>query len=114
MNALFTSIALKALDGLSARAEVTAENIANANTQGFRRRSVSFESALATAAQRGPEAVSHVKPSLTTTAADAASPGARLDLDLATASSTAGRYSALIEVMGRQMQLEDLVLKEGR
>lgn len=42
-----------ALDGLAARGEVRADNVANANTPGFQGRTVNFETALATALERG-------------------------------------------------------------
>jgi len=44
---------LKALDGLTARAELTASNIANANTPSYRARHLSFEKSLAAAAHEG-------------------------------------------------------------
>jgi flagellar basal-body rod protein FlgB len=45
--------ALGALDGLAMRGEVRANNVANAETPGFRARHVEFESALRDAIQRG-------------------------------------------------------------
>ena len=53
---------IKALDCLSARSVVTAENIANANTPNYRPLRLSFEKALADAAGKGDEAVSQVTP----------------------------------------------------
>lgn len=38
----------------------------------------------------------------------------RLDLELATASSTAGRYAAMVEVLNRHMQFHSLALREVR
>lgn len=96
---------IKALDGLSARAMATAENIANAGTPGYRPVRVSFEAALAEAATRGPEAVGAVQPAFTQETADL-----RLDMEAADASATATRYAALIEVLGRQMQIEALAV----
>lgn len=42
-----------ALDGLTQRSQATANNIANVNTPGYQATSVSFESALAAALQKG-------------------------------------------------------------
>jgi flagellar basal-body rod protein FlgB len=42
-----------ALDGLTQRAQATANNVANVNTPGYQATSVSFESALASALTRG-------------------------------------------------------------
>jgi flagellar basal-body rod protein FlgB len=100
-----SSLLLKALDGLSARAVATAQNIANAGTANYRPVEVSFERALASAAGQGADAVAAVQPKLGRAAGGA---GMRLDLELATASSTATRYSALVEILGRQIEIEGL------
>jgi flagellar basal-body rod protein FlgB len=102
------ALIMKVLDGLSARSVATAQNVANANTRGYRPVRVSFEQALAEAAQRGPEAVRQVEPHFETTAAGEAM---RLDLEMAAASSTAGRYGALIELLNRQLQLRAIAVK---
>ncbi len=116
MNPLVAAITLKALDGLSTRASVSAENIANANTAGYQARRVTFEQALAEAAQKGLSGVAAVKPSIGVdpTRATLGAEGSRLDLDLADSAGTAGRYGALIEILNRQLQLNDLVLTEIR
>jgi flagellar basal-body rod protein FlgB len=101
-----SAIILKALEGLSARVAVSAENIANANTPNYRPLRVSFEDALAEAARVGTGAVRAVKPQITEAPADA--DGLRLDLELANESTAAGRYSALIEILNRQLELQGL------
>ena len=102
---LFTAIALKALDSLTARSAVTAENIANSGTPHYRPLRLNFEQALASAATRGVGAVEALQPTI------AQDPGElRLDLEMATASATQARYSALIQVLDRQMQLDDLMI----
>jgi flagellar basal-body rod protein FlgB len=105
VSAVTSILIVKALDGLSARASATAENIANANSPGFRPLRVSFEQALAAAAPGGEGAIRAVAPHIA-----GAPPGehVRLDLELATASSTALRYSALTELLGRELQIEAL------
>jgi flagellar basal-body rod protein FlgB len=108
MEGISQILLLKALDGLSARAEATAQNIANAGTENYRPVRVQFEEALAHAASSGPEAVAAVVPRI-----DQAVAGdpLRLDLELATAAGTAGRYSALVEMLSRQIQIQSLAIK---
>lgn len=107
MAEITSTLLIKALDGLSARQVATAENIANANSPGFRALRVSFESALAAAARRGEGAVRAVAPR--TTGVAVAEP-VRVDLELATAAATAGRYSAITELLNRQMQIEAIAI----
>jgi len=105
MDPVVTALVLRSLDGLSARSIATAQNVANASTPGYRPLRVSFERMLAAAASGSPETIAAVRPRL-----EQGAPGEtlRLDLELATASSTAGRYAALVELLGRQMQLHGL------
>jgi len=107
LDAVSAILTLKALDGLSMRADVTAQNIANAGTPGYRPLRVSFEQALTQAALQGESAVQAVTPMIERDSA-AIDQGLRLDLEMATASSTAMRYGALIEVLSRQMQIDAL------
>lgn len=111
MGEITSTLLIKALDGLSARQIATAENIANANSPGFRPLRVSFEAALAAAAGRGEGAVRAVE--ARTQSAALAEP-VRVDLELATASATALRYSALTELLNRQMQIEAIAIEGGR
>lgn len=113
MNGLTTALTVAALDGLTARSEATAQNVANYQTRGYRPVRVSFEQALAQAALAGPDAVRNVKP---TFHEDAPLPGQGLrpDLELATAAATSGRYSALIEILSRRLQIEGLAVTGGR
>jgi flagellar basal-body rod protein FlgB len=103
-----SAVIIKAMDGLSARVTATAQNIANANTPGYRPLRVTFESALADAARRDPAAVRAVKPQITQEAADGQ--GLRIDLELASEGASAGRYSALVEVLNRQLELTGLAV----
>lgn len=107
MAEITSSLIVKALDGLTARSVATAENIANAGSPGFRPLRVSFEQALAAAAPRGEAAIRAVQPRI-----EGAPAGEtlRLDLELATASSTALRYAALTELLSRQMRLEAIAI----
>lgn len=101
----FTSIlALKAIDGLTVRAEVVSQNIANANTPGYRSLKVSFEKALVEAATSGPDAVEAMQPKIETDTSAANNSGVRLDLEMATVSMTAARHAALVQILSMQMQ----------
>lgn len=104
---------VKALDGLSARAVVTAQNIANAGTPNYQPLRLTFEDALRDAAARGDDAIRAIQPSLQS---PSASPQGemRLDMELALSSTTALRYSALVDVLSRQLQITELaVSKDG-
>lgn len=107
MSSFSTIVALKALDGLSHRAVITAQNIANAGTARYRPQRVSFEQALAAAAGQGVQAVRSVEFS-TEPSVDL---DVRLDQEMSTASSTQLRYAALIEVLNRQAELRTLAIK---
>ena len=107
MEAISSALLLKALDGLSERATVTAQNIANAGTPGYRPLRLSFEDALKTAANSGAEAVHQLAPAVEPLAAGSE---IRPDLELATATSTASRYGALVEVLNRELQLNAVAI----
>ena len=111
-----TSVSLisKALDGLALRHLYTAQNIANANTPDYKPVTVRFEDSLRMAADHGLTAISDVQPSVVAAPGSEVSSEMRLDLELATASQTALRYSALIDVLGRQMALSRAVVEAGR
>lgn len=104
---------MKALDGLSLRSEVTAANIANAGSAGYRPQRVTFEAALIEAAAQGPSAIQAVSPKIDRPI-DGADEGVRLDLELATAATTTTRYSALAELLNRRLQIEALAVSGGR
>jgi flagellar basal-body rod protein FlgB len=110
MDDLSSALIIKALDGLTARSVATSQNVANASTRGYRPVRVSFEKELSQAALRGPDAVRALEPRFEVAAAGDA---LRLDLELATASSTAGRYGALVELLNRQLQLRAIAVKGG-
>lgn len=92
---------------------MTAANIANANSRGFRPSHVRFEDSLRAAALRGTEAVRQVQANI---AADPVVPGAepRTDLELESASETAMRYSALAELLGREVAIDRIVVRGGQ
>ena len=110
MAEITSAIIVKALDGLAARQVATAENIANANSPGFRPLRVSFEEALAAA--RGSEA--RIRAVLPHIGLAPAGETVRVDLELATAQATTGRYGALTDLLNRQLQLEALAITGER
>lgn len=114
MNALTPVVIAKALDGLTARAEASAANIANASSPGYRPLRVDFEARLRAAADRGAAAVAAVQPDTHLATLPAYGTEARVDLELATASATAMRYAALVDVLGREMGLMRAALAGGR
>ncbi len=103
-------VMIKALDGLYARATVTAQNIANAQTPGYRPLQVSFEQALSDAAAQGASAVASVTPRIEAAAPDTADGKLRLDLEMSTAAGTAGRYGAIADILNRELQLQSLAV----
>ena len=104
----------KALDGLSMRATATAQNVANANSPGYRAVRVSFEDALVAAARQGGAAVRRTQPTVEHVPQTGVGAEMRLDLELATASQTAMRYAALIDLLGRQLQISRAVIRGGQ
>jgi flagellar basal-body rod protein FlgB len=108
MSEFSSILIIKALDGLAARSIATAHNVANASTPGYRPVRVTFEQALLSASKSGTAALQDVEPGyVTATGPDPL----RLDLELATASSTSLRYGALVEVLNRQMQLRAIATR---
>jgi flagellar basal-body rod protein FlgB len=103
-------LAIKALDCLSLRAEAVASNIANANTVAYRPLKIDFEEALRDAAGRGSAAIRAFEPKISRSVDALTGPGVRLDGQLATASATGARYMALIEILGRRLQIESVAL----
>lgn len=104
----------KALDGLWARSLATAQNVANANSPGYRPVRVSFEEALQSAARQGPAALRNVTATIGQAPATAGNTEMRLDLELATASETGLRYAALLDLLGRQLQISHTVVRGGQ
>ena len=113
MDPISAALIEKALDGLSQRYTFTAQNIANANTANYRPVRVSFEDDLRHAAANGLNAINAVTPQTIVDPATAGG-GARLDLELASASQTGMRYRALLDILSQQLRLERTILTGGR
>lgn len=114
MDTLPVALILKAMDGLATRATVTAQNIANANSPGYRPLKVTFEEALKRAASADVEAVSSVEPEIALAVDREGGTELRLDLELATATATSGRYGALAQLLSRQLELQSIALSGNR
>lgn len=114
MDAVTTAILMKSLDGLSMRAMANSQNIANAGTPGYRPMRVSFETALAQAAEQGEAAIGAVQPHVIPDPTFVTGDALRLDLEMAEAASTAGRYGALVELLNRHAQIAALAVSGGR
>lgn len=113
MSAPSPVIIVKALDALSLRAAATAQNIVAANSPHYLPLEVKFEDSLRAAAEKGADAVRDL--AITTTRAAVPVGGEpRVDLELATASDTAGRYGALVELLGREMSIARAVVRGGQ
>lgn len=110
MSSYTQVLALKALDALTLRSEAIAQNIANASSPGYRKVQVSFEASLRAAAAQGIQALGSWRPEVTFAPRYYGEEGARLDLDLADAAATAGRYAALVDVLGRQVHIASLAV----
>lgn len=114
MEAISPVIINKALDALVLRAEATAQNIANVNGRNYRPMQVSFEDSLRAAAAKGPDAVRALPLSMTEAIPSGFGNEPRLDLELATAAGTASRYAALLNLLGREMQIARIAVQGGQ
>lgn len=114
MTPAIAALLRKSLDGLSLRYAATAQNIANANSDHYRPMTVSFENELRTAAAGGAGSIERlaIGPRQAETAVKGSS--VRMDLELQTASETAMRYGALVDVLGRELQLERTIIRGGQ
>ncbi len=114
MEVVGANLILKALDSLAVRSVVTSQNIANANSPGYRPLRVTFEEALKAAAPDGVHAIRAVSPQIVPSMDSQGNSELRLDLELATANATAGRYGALVEILNRQLQIDAIALSGVR
>ncbi|MBQ1496695.1 MAG: hypothetical protein IIZ38_00125 [Sphingomonas sp.] len=114
MESISTALIAKALDGLTARYQATAQNIANANSPNYRPIRVTFEDSLRSAATQGGGAIAGVEPKVELVPTPRIASEMRLDLEIANASQTAMRYGALLSILGRQMELARTIVSGGR
>ncbi|MET0247975.1 MAG: hypothetical protein ABW182_14590 [Sphingomonas sp.] len=114
MTSVSKVLIAKALDGLHARQLATAQNIANANSPGYRSIRVTFEESLRAAAGQGADAIAGVQPRTELAPVPRFADEMRLDLEIATASQTAMRYGALLTVLESRGGLMRAVLAGAR
>jgi flagellar basal-body rod protein FlgB len=115
MDEISALLMTKALDGLAMRATAVSQNIANANSPAYRPLRVRFEDRLREAAAKGPEAIRAAQPEYISALPETGGGSTlRLDLEMATASQTALRYAALIDILNRQVQVTRLAVRGGQ
>jgi flagellar basal-body rod protein FlgB len=114
VDAISSIIINKALDGLSMRAVATAQNIAGASSPNYQPLQVKFEDSLKAAAARGSDAVRALPLAITRAEQTGFGDEPRLDLELSTAAATASRYGALINLLGRELQIDRLAIEGGQ
>ncbi len=104
----------KALDALSLRHEVTANNIANVNTPGFKAKSVRFEDQLKAAISRGDPG--SCRPTIEEDPLQVRLDGGSVDIDLEMArlAETQVGYSAVSRLVSERFSLLKYVISEGR
>lgn len=104
-------VAARALDGLSMRMAALANNIANAGSPNFRASKIEFEQALQSAAREGAEAVRKLEFRFQPGEIFQLGDDRRVDLVLADAASTSGRYAAVADMIGRRFAIEAATLR---
>ena len=114
MDPISAALITKALDGLHLRAAVIAENIANVNSRSFAPRKVSFEAELRTAASQGLDAIEGSQARILNVDARTTDTSVRLDMEMADAAQTSARYAALVDILGRQMQIHRAAIRGGQ
>lgn len=114
MDPISATLITKALDGLHLRAAVIAENIANSNSIGFRPRAVTFEQQLRAAAAQGLQAIGDSQAKIVPLPGHLGDQAVRLDMEMAAAAQTSTRYAALVDILGRQMQIERAAIRGGQ
>jgi flagellar basal-body rod protein FlgB len=112
VDEISSAVIIKALEGLSLRQQYTAQNIANAGSPNYTPMRVTFEESLQAAARGGLKAIHNVAPKAEAVPLEQGSSGVRLDLELATATQTASRYGALMDLLGRQLALKHALISD--
>jgi flagellar basal-body rod protein FlgB len=113
MDAVSIQLIGKVLDGLHMRYLATAQNIANASSPGYSSMRVDFEAELAAAFRKGGDDWNSFAPRYRTAPSLNAGEDQRIDMELANAAQTAMRYSALIDMLGRQMTIARTLVRGG-
>lgn len=108
------AILSKAMDGLSLRQHVIADNIANVDTPGFKAQDVCFEDELASAISRGKPG--SAKPVIYNSTGKTRLDGNSVDIDMETAkmAETTLLYAAMSRLISERFSLLRTVITEGR
>jgi len=120
MNVSVDSVLQAALKGLGLRQQVTANNVANADTPGYKARTVNFEQELRWAMAHAPNSRSlqeEVTPKVTLTSNRVGRmDGNSVDMDqeLLLMTETAMRYSAVARAISSRLALYNAVVTDGR
>jgi flagellar basal-body rod protein FlgB len=100
-----------ALDAAVIRQQVIANNIANANTEGFRAQRVSFNMALDAAGSTGGANLSaRLEPQVSLSADGAV----RLDSEMAAMAQNGAHYQALLKAMNRHLSVLVSAVSDGK
>ena len=99
-------IAAKALDGLSLRMTAIAQNLANVNSPQYQSARVDFEKALRGATGSGLDAVRSLRFTFVADQSYGLGDDRRIDLQIADAATTASKYAALADMIGRRMAIQ--------
>jgi len=116
LTGLTGSLIRMALDGLSMRQLVTANNIANANTSGYQPVRVDFEEQLASALREGDMRGRLDTGRLTQSVSVDPTPGAKVQLDMEAAQMAQDvlHYQALLRALREQMDILQTAVNDGR
>jgi flagellar basal-body rod protein FlgB len=129
-----TAVLVRALDALALRQQVTASNIANADTPGFQASQVRFESILQRALSMRPGELSlmrtdprHLLPGgldpaqvephlveLSSTRMRNDGNNVDIDYEMGLLAETTLRYSAVSEALARRLAIQRLIASDGR
>lgn len=100
-----------ALDAAVIRQQVIANNIANANTEGFRAQRVSFNMALdAAGSAAGSNLTARLEPKVSLSADGAV----RLDSEMAAMAQNGAHYQALLKAMNRHLSVLASAVSDGK
>ena len=113
MSEVSQILTIKAMDALALRQSAIAENIANSGSEAYALKSVNFEAELRKAAEAGPDAIREFVAKIEQSGPQISGDDIRLDLEMHSASSTAMKYAALSDLLGRQMQIARTAVRGG-
>lgn len=116
-----TALLSMALDAVGMRQQAIAHNIANANTPGYQRMSVSFESRLAalseSAGRPGTPSLAGLgdyRPTFEYAAANEQGSGVALDQEVAQLSANSLHHQALLKALNKHHALIGIAINEGK